>query len=306
MFLMNAAASYRVCPLCGQDKAQPHLQKGELSLVRCRNCSMIYANPVAQELATGSFYDQAGVPFYLSPAKVESDYSPVRFERELRLFRSHCQKGEVLDVGCSTGAFLFQLKTRYPDQYSIVGTDVSGAPLDYAESRGVPVIRGDFLSHDFAGRTFDVVTFWAVMEHLTEPKRFLEKAASILKPNGLCFILVPNMSSLAVRILGAKYRYIFPPHINYFTKATLSRFVESQFNIIDFKSTHFNPLVILKDFRGRAQEVSDAERVDLLKRTTAYKQNPLLKPVKLLYRATENVLGSFGLADNIAVVLRKK
>lgn len=44
---------------------------------------------------------------------------------------------------------------------------------------------------------------------MSEPKLFLQKAASILKPGGLCFILVPNMNSLAIRLLGAKYRYIF-------------------------------------------------------------------------------------------------
>jgi 2-polyprenyl-3-methyl-5-hydroxy-6-metoxy-1,4-benzoquinol methylase len=296
----------RACPLCGQDDAQTYLQKGGMRLVRCPHCSMIYANPIAQELASGSFYDHAGVPFYLSPGKVESDYSPVRFERELRLFRTHCIKGCVLDVGCSTGAFLFQLKARHPGDYSVAGTDVSGAPLDYAESRGVPVIRGDFLAHDFAGRSFDAVTFWAVMEHLAEPKRFLEKAASILKPNGLCFILVPNMKSLAVRLLGAGYRYIFPPHVNYFSRTTLTRFVSDRFEVIDFKSIHFNPLVILKDLRGQAREVPDEERVNLLQRTTAYKQNPLLKPVRMLYRATERLLDVFTLADNIVVVLRRK
>lgn len=303
---MSSAEYHRQCPLCGRDEARAYMQKGKLHLVRCQSCSMIYANPVAGEMATGSFYDNAGVPFYLSPGKVESDYSPVRFERELRLFRKHCQKGDVLDVGCSTGAFLFQLKGRFANDYSVAGTDVSGAPLDYAESRGVPVVRGDFLTHDFGGQKFDVVTFWAVMEHLTEPRRFLEKAASILKPDGVCFILVPNMNSVAVRMLGPKYRYIFPQHVNYFTRTTLENFVAPQFKVIDFKSTHFNPLVILKDFKGSAQDVPDEERVNLLKRTTAYKQNPLLRPIKWMYRGMETVLGACSLADNIVVVLRKK
>lgn len=67
---------------------------------------MIYANTVATEMATGSFYDSAGDE-YLSPDKLESDYANVRFQRELHLFRSHCPGGSVLDVGCSSGAFLY-------------------------------------------------------------------------------------------------------------------------------------------------------------------------------------------------------
>ena len=42
---------------------------------------MIYANPIEEGWATGLFYDQLAAPFYLSPDKVESDYSPVRFTR---------------------------------------------------------------------------------------------------------------------------------------------------------------------------------------------------------------------------------
>jgi 2-polyprenyl-3-methyl-5-hydroxy-6-metoxy-1,4-benzoquinol methylase len=266
---------------------------------------MIYANPVLARFATGEYYDREGADYYLSPAKLESDYASVRFERELRLFRKHCVTGQVLDVGCSSGAFLHQLKTRFPGDYQILGTDVSGAPLDYAEAHGIPVIRGNFLELDFANRSFDAITLWAVAEHLAEPKRFIERAASLLKPEGVCFILVPNMGSLAVRLLGARYRYIYEQHLNYFTRATLTKMVEGWLYLVEIRSTHFNPIVIWQDWRQRGREVSNQERGELLKRTTAYKQNPILLPVKAGYRLAEAALGLLNLADNLVVVLRK-
>jgi 2-polyprenyl-3-methyl-5-hydroxy-6-metoxy-1,4-benzoquinol methylase len=266
---------------------------------------MVYANPVPSELASGQYYDQAGVEYYLSPAKLESDYAPVRFERERRLFRRHCNAGKVLDAGCSSGAFLYQLKNRFPGSYEILGVDVSGAPLDYAESQGVPVRRGNFLELDFSGTKFDAVTFWAVVEHLLEPRRFIEHACSILKPGGLCFILVPNMESLAARLLGKRYRYIYPQHLNYFNRTTLIKLVETQFEVIELRSTHFNPIVIWQDWRRGGDEISNHERGELLKRTTSYKQQPWLKPVKALYGITEKALGALSLADNLVAVLRR-
>jgi 2-polyprenyl-3-methyl-5-hydroxy-6-metoxy-1,4-benzoquinol methylase len=236
---------------------------------------MVYAEPVPAEFASGQYYDQQAAAYYLSPAKLESDYATVRFERELRLFRKYCPAGSVLDVGCSSGAFLYQLTSRFPRCYEILGTDVSGPPLDYAESRGVPVLRGDFLRHDFSGRWFEAVTFWAVLEHLLEPKGFLEKAAALLKPGGLCFVLVPNLQSLATRWLGARYRYIYPQHLNYFTKATLVKLLADEFAVVEARGTHFNPLVLWQDWRRGGEEVSNPERAELLKRTTAYKSNPL-------------------------------
>jgi len=296
----------RICPLCGKDEQHLFLKKNSLRLVRCKNCSMIYANPVPQEMASGAFYDNEASAYYLSPAKLESDYAPVRFERELRVFRRFCQSGSVLDIGCSTGAFLYQLNQRFPGSYSVFGTDVSGAPLDFAEKKGVAILRGDFLKEDFQGKSFDAITFWAVIEHLVDPKSFLDKAALLLKPGGCCFILVPNIDSLAVRILKKNYRYILPQHVNYFSRQTLRQFAGSPFEIQLLSSTHFNPLVILQDYRGNNAVVSESDRAQLLKRTTSYKENPLLKPVKILYQFTENFLSPCYLCDNLLMVLQKK
>ncbi len=299
---------------------------------------MVYVNPVLAAMASGHFYDTEGADYYLSPAKLASDYADVRFERELRLLRQFCPRGTVLDVGCGSGGFLFQLKKRWPADYEILGTDVSGGPLDYAESRGVPVVRGDFLEQDSGSQLasgsktplpafghplpvgrgegrgegksvtqFDAVTFWAVAEHLAEPKRFLEKAHVLLKPGGLCFVLVPNLRSLAVRLLGAKYRYVYAQHLNYFSASTLAQLGgRAGFEVVATRFTHFNPVVIWQDWRGGGRDVSNAERGELLKQTTALKQKPWLKPVKWLYGRTEKIFGVVGLADNVTVVLRKR
>src|SRR5580765_8678194 len=194
---------YRACPICDRADAERLWEKGTLLIQRCRGCSMLYANPVPEEIASDAFYQQRG--HYLLPEKLQSDYAPVRYERELKLFRAFCKGGAVLDVGCSTGAFLYQLETRYPRVYEVIGTDVPGAALDFAKTRGIAVTGEPFLNWDLSKPRFDAVTFWAVMEHLIEPKKFIQKAVQALKPGGHCFVLVPNAQSLAVRLLGMRY-----------------------------------------------------------------------------------------------------
>ena len=276
-------------------------------LVQCQNCAMIFARNPPPEMS-GQFYNDIGGTYYLSPEKLAGDYASVRFERELRLFQKFCSSGDVLDIGCSTGAFLYQLTQRNPGRYQALGTDVSAPALAYAQSRGVNIVTGSFPEHDFAGAQFDAINFWAVLEHLTNPAPFVAKAAQLLKPGGHCIILVPNMKSLAVRTLGAKYRYIYPQHLNYFTLATLQRLVlqNNSLTTVAHGSMHFNPIVIAQDFRRRGRAVSEAERAALLQRTTSWKQNSALKPVKFLYRAAEQMLAGFGLADNLYLVVQKK
>ncbi|HEY5915726.1 MAG TPA: class I SAM-dependent methyltransferase [Verrucomicrobiae bacterium] len=296
----------RCCPVCASSERSEYLRKQDLRLVRCGSCSMVYASPVRREFVSGQYYDREASDYYLSPAKLESDYASVRFERELRLFREHCQRGKVLDVGCSSGAFLYQLSKRFPGCYATVGTDASGPALDYAEKRGLAVVRGDFLKQDFEGRRFEAVTFWAVLEHVADPGAFLKKASSLMKDEGICFALVPNLRSLATRLLGARYRYIYPQHLNYFTRATFMTLARKHFEVIHLRSTHFNPIVIWQDWRCGGAEVSNEKRAELLQQTTAYKQSGALRRLRALYQMTETMLGWFGLADNLVLVLRKK
>ncbi|HOY57980.1 MAG TPA: class I SAM-dependent methyltransferase [Verrucomicrobiota bacterium] len=296
----------RACPVCDGRESETFWEKGALRAVRCAQCGMVYANPVAESLATGRFYDALGTDYYLSPAKLESDYQPVRFERELRLFRAFCKRGAVLDVGCSSGAFLHHL--RRCGDYRVTGVDVAGAPLDYAEAQGIEVVRAPFLEHDFGGRRFEAVTFWAVLEHLVNPGAFLHRAAALLVPGGHCCALVPNLGSLAIRVCGARYRYVMPDHVNYFSPATLRAFAarEGAFDLVMLRSTHFNPVVLWQDWRRMRDRVPENERAELLRRTTRLKQSQWLGPARLLYRGVEGLLGAGLLADNLAIVLRRR
>jgi len=303
--IKQAQENARSCPVCGAGNARPWLEKEELRLVRCVACSMIYASPVPTEMASAAYYEQAGRDYYLSPAKLEGDYAAVRFERELRVFRKYCSSGSVLDVGCSSGAFLHQLKTRWRGAYDVLGTDASGPALDFAESKGIPVLRGNFTRQDFGGKTFEAVTFWAVLEHLAEPASFLQKASTLMKPGGVCFVLVPNLRSLAVRFLGGHYRYIYPQHLNYFATSTLKQLVARYFSLVELRSTHFNPVVIWQDWRRGGGPVSNTERAALLQRTTAWKQSGMLAWFKPAYGLAEKTLGALRLADNLVAVLRK-
>jgi len=302
------SAPERSCPVCDQHEADALWTKGVLRAVRCRRCTMIYARPVAQEFASGEYYARSAVTYQLSPDKLEGDFAPVRFERELRLFRARCRGGAVLDVGCSTGGFLSQLCQRWPGAYTVVGTDVASAALDHAERRGIPVVRRAFADPAFSPQRFDAVTFWAVLEHLDQPRACLRRAAQVLRPGGHGFILVPNARSLAVRLLGSRYRYVMPEHVNYFSPSTLRRFVglEPDFRLVALSSTHFNPVVLWQDLVWRREAVPEAERAALLRRTTGWKQHRLLAPARWVYALLERALGRAMLADNLVAVLQRR
>jgi 2-polyprenyl-3-methyl-5-hydroxy-6-metoxy-1,4-benzoquinol methylase len=268
---------------------------------------MVYASPVDLEYVSGEFYSNQN--YYVSPAKLNSDYADVRFQREVKIFRRFCQQGRVLDVGCSTGGFLQQLRTCYPKSYEIMGTDVAGPALEYAVSQSIPVKVEPFLNWAGEEQKIDAICFWAVMEHVAEPRLFLAKAASMLSTGGHCFILVPNLRSLAHRILGRKYRYVMAEHVNYFSRETLRSLVQSEpvLQILNCGTSHFNPVVVWQDWRSTGEkQVPDDQRAALLAKTTAWKQSKGLRLLRGVYGWSEAVMNSLWLADNLWIVAKKR
>jgi len=278
-----------------------------MHLTRCDTCQMIFQNPLLPEFTDGDYYQGAGAQFYLSPDKLRNDHSPVRYERELHLLRQHCRSGRVLDVGCGTGGFLLQLQHQFAGDYRTLGNDIAGPAVDHAASLGVPIHRGP-LEDLPADSPFDAVTYWAVLEHLPDPQAFLRLTARLVRPGGILITLVPNFRSLAVRLLGRNYRYILPQHVNYFTADTLRQLIENtgDFEVVKIQTTHFNPWVIWQDFRNQGQPVPDVARAQLLARTNALKRNPLLAPLRWIYRLVESTLAVFGLADNVVLISRRR
>jgi 2-polyprenyl-3-methyl-5-hydroxy-6-metoxy-1,4-benzoquinol methylase len=269
---------------------------------------MLFASPLNSAIVDGTFYHQEGSDYYTSADKLDGDFNPVRFRRELQILRRHCQSGRVLDVGCGTGAFLHSLLRNFPGHYEVLGTDVSAPAMEHARKAGIPLLAGSFEKHALAAASFDAITFWAVLEHVEHPSDFLREAACILRPGGHCFVLVPNMRSLAVRILGSRYRYVMAEHINYFTARTLAKLADSTpaFERVDIRGSHFNPLVLWQDLLRPREEVPNAERAALLKRTNSWKANPRLRPLHFAYGLAETVLNRLHLSDNLIMVLRRR
>jgi 2-polyprenyl-3-methyl-5-hydroxy-6-metoxy-1,4-benzoquinol methylase len=101
--------------------------------------------------------------------------------------------GKLLDVGCGTGNFLAAARA--------VGYDVAGTELDrnaahfatqrLGMSRVLSLALSEF-GRRYPHEAFDVVTFFEVLEHQTEPIKFLRSVKACLRFGGVIALSVPN------------------------------------------------------------------------------------------------------------------
>lgn len=113
----------------------------------------------------------------------------------LRAMPSPCRA--ALDVGCGDGTLLEKLRERAA---MVVAIDASAAMIERARAnapaRGVQLIHGDVLAHDFGDRRFDFIACVATIHHM-EFSTALARLAWLLEPGGTLAVVGLARSSTA-------------------------------------------------------------------------------------------------------------
>lgn len=163
------------------------------------------------------------------PAIEDERFSLMRWmrRRKLALRRklverySGCAAGRLLDVGCATGLFLHEMAQA---GWQVAGVEPADEAAAYARRRfGLDVLTGRLEDAPFVSCSFDVITYWDVLEHTFSPTAELAQAARLLKPGGLLAVNIPNWESPDRRLFGAHWIGLDPPrHLYVFTRRTLT------------------------------------------------------------------------------------
>jgi SAM-dependent methyltransferase len=126
--------------------------------------------------------------------------------------------GRLLDVGCANGDWMRLMKER---GWTVEGLEPSA---EAANPHGLDICHGTLESADFAPESFDVVTAWAVFEHLHDPMRAFRHVERWLKRGGHLIIVVSNIKSLASRFA---YQEDIPRHLYVFSEQTLAEYARA-------------------------------------------------------------------------------
>ena len=72
---------------------------------------------------------------------------------------------------------------------------------------------------------YDAVTAFDVLEHLREPRAFLDRLRGWLAPGGTLALTLPDVSSVYPRLLMGRHWFYYAPsdHLHYFDPRTITR-----------------------------------------------------------------------------------
>lgn len=161
----------------------------------------------------------------------------------------------VLDAGCGDGYgtdLLAQTAAR------ALGVDRSPETIAVASRRyrrpNLEYRVCDLGALSGLGRCFDIVCNFQVIEHLEEPKPFLEQVRAVLAPGGTFVLTTPNRLQTVVEI---------PYHVREYTGAELRALLESVFSRVEVRGVLGDEVAMAFD-RARGEQAGRILRLDPL------------------------------------------
>lgn len=158
-------------------------------------------------------------------ASADKRFPPVAtsrtFNRILDSFGLRAKK--TLDIGCGYGEYLVNFGR------GSCGITTTAAEVEYAESKGLDIVKGNAERVDELGLADSFDAVWAnnLFEHLLAPHSFLIRLKKVAGPEGLLILGVPVIPAVpAMMRLKAFRGALAVAHVNFFTRASLKLTVE--------------------------------------------------------------------------------
>ena len=213
-------------------KLKDHSHTGEFfGVVQCCECGFNFTQDAPDKESIGPYYKSEN---YISHSDIQKGfffkiYHSVRNymlkkKRNLVCSQTKLNSGKLLDIGTGTGYF--------PNAMIEAGWKAEGIEQD-EKTRSYATSKFGFKVYDTSefqklpSEGYDAVTMWHVLEHVHDVDGYLEKIFSILNPNGILIVAVPNHKSFDQNHYKEFWAaWDIPIHLWHFNPYTMKRLLE--------------------------------------------------------------------------------
>ncbi len=214
------------CLLCGSSRFRLIHKRGQWTYLRCRRCGLVRLDPMPSPEELRQSYHTYLPDSENEVEKWEAMMRPV-VVKSARIIEAESPPGRLLDIGSGYGFFLKEMKQR---GWEVEGIEISETGRQYAKAKiGVNIHAGQLESLSLPRDSFDAVTLFYVIEHLSDPLSTMKEVNRILKPGGLALVRWPHSTPI-VRLTGPLSKrfdlYHSPYHLYDFSPLTMTMLLE--------------------------------------------------------------------------------
>jgi SAM-dependent methyltransferase len=193
------------CPVgCAVPFATTDVVLPEGPLVRCTECGQLVSQCTETQYIRSleTFDTSTGTFPGAESVRRHEKVSARRLRKVLELLGKPPHEARLLDVGCSSGAFLLTARKL---GLNTTGVEPSAEAAETARRAGLNVFTGFLDGARFSDASFDAATLIEVIEHLRDPRSLLVECRRVLKPGGILLVTTPNAASWTARLMGSRW-----------------------------------------------------------------------------------------------------
>lgn len=225
---------YSNCPVCKSASITPTFSAKDFTVSNemfaiweCKDCTLMFTQDVPEQEQIGKYYQSDNYVSHSDTQKgfINQLYHRIRkitlsSKRKLVQTETGLQTGNILDVGCGTGAFLNCMKHA---GWKITGLEPDEGARKTAQSLYKIEPLPSPLIFQLPHAEYNAVTAWHVMEHVHQLHEYVEQIKLILAPKGKAFIAVPNYTSGDAASYKENWAaYDVPRHLYHFSPRSMS------------------------------------------------------------------------------------
>ena len=188
------------CPHCDSKDSHSAFSLNGFNHQTCSNCESVYVSPRLNDdclykLYSNDYYSEmftkSMIPIFDKRKKLigENKYNQI-----LDFFSDNDSQNKVLDIGCGVGEVIDVFNDN---GWNCEAIELNPVASEWLTQRGIKVFN-DTLDNYQSDQEFDLIMAWNVVEHVTNPKEFIQKAFDLLRPGGLFVSEVPHGNSMLI------------------------------------------------------------------------------------------------------------
>lgn len=243
-----------VCPLCHNREYNvlfttldaDRLQSHPFEIVRCITCNLVTTRPFIDDETLSEWYRLKYHGWWQGKRKYAFSIITNLFQKNRsRWVKRYFSEGSrLIDIGYGDGTFINYMSNLGFETYGIENPDFFPQTKVNASAGDMAIEIGEAKPEKKKLET-DIITFWHVLEHVTDPLSTLQNAHDILNTEGILIISSPNFNSFQSALFRDKWFHLDTPrHRWHFSPSTITKLLEkSGFSIIHLShfSLEYNP-----------------------------------------------------------------
>ncbi|HPP86954.1 MAG TPA: class I SAM-dependent methyltransferase [bacterium] len=231
------------CPACANGQRDYCFRKKGFDFVRCKKCDTLFVSPRPTEDILNNYYCLSEhIKFFNDKIYKLSEEARKNniFKPRVKKVIEFCDKFKVnnntiIDIGAGFGSF-GELMRKAKKFEKVIVVEPSKYLAETCRKKKLCTIERSI--EKVRDIKANVITCFELIEHLFEPKKFLDSCYNILDKNGLLILTTVNIEGFDLLVLKKKSDNVLAPnHLNYFNIDSLEMLLtKCKFKILQIET----------------------------------------------------------------------